>query len=236
MVIKTKVKLTKIEKISPSVNHFTFESFEEIKFEAGQFINLTYNSEDKKIKRAYSIANAYEEANPKNIELCIKLVEEGELTPKLFQANINDEFDIMGPLGLFKLRNVEEQKNQVFIAAGTGVAPMRSFIKELLENLNYTKEITLLLGIRYETEILYEKEFKELENRFNNFKFIPIISRPSENWKNEVGYVQQHIDKIKEIENSEYYICGLNKMVDECVEKLTSLNVQKENLKFEKYG
>ncbi len=235
MITKTNAKISKIEQLTSSVNHFVLKLDQEVSYESGQFVNIIYQNKDEKIRRPYSIAGKPELELNSELELCIKLVEEGQFTPILFNENIKDvEFQVMVPLGLFKLRNFD--RNQVFIGAGTGVAPLRSFILDLLENKKVTSNITLLLGIRYEDEILYEDEFKQLENKFPNFKFIPTISKPTENWKGKVGHVQNHISDIENIENSEYYICGLTALVNACVEELDNFNVKKEQIKFEKYG
>lgn len=235
MITKTKARISNIKELSPTVNHFILKLDEKVSYESGQFVNIIYENDDEKIRRSYSIAGKPDLKSNSELELCIKLVEGGKFTPILFNENIkNVKFQVMVPLGLFKLRNVD--RNQVFIGAGTGVAPLRSFILDLLENKKVTSNITLLLGIRYENEILYEEEFKQLEKEYSNFKFIPTISKPTQNWKGRVGYVQNYICDIENIEDCEYYICGLTTLVDACNSKLNEYNVKKEQIKFEKYG
>lgn len=237
MVVKTQATLKEVIDLSSSVKHFIFEADEDVEFNAGQFVNVIHEDENGPIRRAYSLANTFNTNKTKQLEFCIKLVENGQLTPKLFEMKPGTKIQIMAPLGLFKLRGIEEYKNQVFIAAGTGVAPMRSFILDLLKNKQYNKPILLLLGIRYENEILYHQEFTKLSQRFSNFSFIPVISKPTSNWPGKKGYVQNHTtSELIEFQNSEFYICGLNAMVDAVVEVLNINNVAKENIKFEKYG
>lgn len=234
MITRTTGKIESFKELSPSVRHFKLKLKDPLPYHSGQFINLIYSTKTEKIKRAYSIASAPSNKSNSEIELCIKHVENGKFSPILFQDNLLElEFNVMGALGLFKIRN--PNKNQVFLGAGTGVAPLRSFILELLYNQNCTSPISLFLGIRYENEILYEQEFLELEKKFSNFKFHPIVSRPTKFWKGKNGYVQHHIENIENLKETEFYICGLKSLVDECENKLTEFKVPKEQIKSEKY-
>ena len=147
----------------------------------------------------------------------------------------------MGPLGLFKLKNIESSQgsrkaDQVFIAAGTGIAPIRSFIQYLLETRNYTSQITLLFGARDENEILFKEEFEKLQRKYPQFNFVITLSRPTSNWVGLKGYVQDNLSKISIVNTSQIYICGRNAMVDSVHEVLDSFEIAKENRSHEKFG
>jgi NAD(P)H-flavin reductase len=226
MVEKLKAKLVKITNLSPTVRDLRFEFEKEFNFEAGQFVNLSFKEGEEILKRPYSIASIPQNKN--YIDLCIKNVEGGKVSPKIFEKREGDEFEIMGPLGVFKIRNQKE--NLYFIGTGTGIAPLRSMILDLLKNKKTEKQITLIFGCRYENEILYEKEFLELEKNNPNFRYIRVVSKPTDNWVGRQGHVQENLDVIKDILNSEFYICGLPAMFEGVKEKLFSLGVSKEDI------
>ena len=96
------------------------------------------------------------------------------------------------------------------------------------------KEIILILGVRYENEIYFEKEFEAFERDHPNFKFIKTISKPSENWQGKRGHVHHHFD-IVDLQQSEFYICGSKEMVKESIDKLKALDVSEEDIKIERY-
>lgn len=139
---------------------------------------------------------------------------------------------IRGPFGLFTLDKASKEK-LVFIGTGTGITPFRSMIKDLLEK-NSETEISLIFGCRYEGELLYKSEFEELAGKFPNFRFFPLVSRPTEEWNGRKGHVQDNFEVI-DITQSEVYICGLPIMVEEATKKLLELGMDKAQIHHEKF-
>ena len=136
MVVKTKGTIVEIRNLTKDVKHFTIECDEPLNFKAGQFVNLSFKEGEELLRKPYSIASV--DTHSDKIELCIKLVEGGKLTPVLFEKEVGFEVEIMGALGLFTLENLEKDK-VVFIATGTGIAPFRPMLDEVLE---LQKEVT----------------------------------------------------------------------------------------------
>lgn len=222
--------IKEIQNISKDCRHFKIELDKELEFKAGQFANVTIQDEGESYTRPYSIASSPK--NKKEIEFCIKLVEGGKVTPHIFHKKEGDKMSIKGPFGLLTTEKLEKDK-VVLIATGTGIAPLRSIAKDLIEKES-TKEITLIYGIRFEEQIPYKEEFKKLEQENPNFKYIQVISKPTENWEGRTGHVQDNLDSI-DSQNSQIYMCGLTNMVDAVKEKLNHMGLTNEFIHFEKY-
>ncbi len=241
--IKAKSIISQIKDLTPDVRHFELELDQEFNFKSGQFVNLSFKEGDEIYRRPYSIAS--HPLGKNKFELCIKLVEGGKLTPNLWNKKEGDEVEIMGPFGLFnldKLNSIEEtdsigtsdiKPELVFIATGTGIAPLRSMIKDLIAN-EEEYNIKLIFGVRFENHHLYEKEFLELEKLSPNFKYLPVVSRPTQDWEGRQGHVQQNLDLVDPL-NSQVFICGLPQMVDSVVEELENRGLTKDKIHFEKY-
>src|SRR5271154_4473403 len=124
-------KLIESSEIAPEVKHFVFEvpEVEKFTFVPGQFVSINQVINEKKITRAYSIASAPSESN--RFELCLNLVHEGMLSPRLFQMQPGETVEIRPPLGMFVLRN--PPRDAILIATGTGIAPFRSILHAHLE-------------------------------------------------------------------------------------------------------
>lgn len=225
--------LVQIDEMSPTVRNFHFEFKEPARFgfEPGQFVMVEVPRDGKMVRKPYSIASAPE--LPNKIELCIKKVEGGYVSSYFFDLKVGYVMPMEAPLGVFKMK-APYPEHLVFVATGTGVAPLRSMIHQLLHD-GYTGKMTLILGVRYENEILFDAEFKELAAKHSNFSYIVTISRP-ETWTGEKGYVQDQIKKhFSDPKGIEIYACGLVPMINSLKETLESLGYEKKVLHFERW-
>ncbi len=200
-------------------------------FKAGQFVMVHVPKDGKLSSKAYSICSSPSEQG--FIELCLNRIPGGHFSNFLCDLKGGEILPIKGPYGKFLL-NEAPKGDQLFVATGTGVAPIRSMIKHLFEK-GTNLPIWLILGVRFENPILYEAEFREMATRHPNLRFLPTVSRPK-NWTGEVGHVQDTIKKyFFEPGQKDAYLCGLPKMVDETKELLFQLGFKPEQIRTEKY-
>lgn len=132
-----------------------------------------------------------------------------------------DKVKITGPTGRHFLLPDEEDlpnHNYVFLATGTGIAPFRGMLMELLES-GVSNEIVLVLGVPYKTDILYEDYFREMEEKHSNFQFFEAVSRQQTTDAGKKMYVQERMlterdtfQPLLEDEKTLTYICGLKGM------------------------
>jgi len=228
-------KLEKIIELTPTVRTFRlrFPEGKGIAFKAGQFcmVQVPKPGEDKPLKKAYSICSSPFETS--TIDLCIKLIEGGYATNWFWTLKEGAPVTVTLPYGGFFLKEPIEN-DLVFVATGTGLAPLRSMIRVLLRD-GFQRQILLLFGVRYENEILYRDEFQDLEKHHSNFKFIPTISRPKD-WKGEVGYVQETLKKfVADPKGKQIYVCGLVPMIEAVEKAAAEIGFDKKQVHFEKY-
>ena len=130
-----------------------------------------------------------------------------------------DKVKMTGPSGRrFVLPQNPEKYNYVFFATGTGIAPFRAMVKQLL-NDGHDKEIILVFGCPYRTDYLYPDLFHELEEQYSNFTYLKNVSREDRRPDGSKKYVQTSIVDDKEIlepvlkqNNTLVYMCGLEGM------------------------
>jgi CDP-4-dehydro-6-deoxyglucose reductase len=193
------------------------------RYNSGQYINIIKGL----IKRSYSVANAYRESGL--LTFFIKKFENGQMSKYWFEeAKINDLLRIEGPIGSFFLRDFEVE-NIIFMATGTGVAPIKAILESLGESQKkiLNKKIWIFVGARYENEIFWQpNEFSGLLN----LKYIPVLSRASDDWNGERGYIQDILIKNNiQLENSQVYACGSNSMIESARKLLLEKGLNKNN-------
>jgi len=227
-------KVSRIVSLSETVKHYVLDYAPDADttFVAGQFMMVHLEKDGKPHKKPYSIASSPSLA--KQIELCIKKVEGGYVSTWFFGLKEGDVLHTSVPYGVFTVRE-PWQNDLVFVGTGTGVAPLRGMIQNLYEK-SCQKNIWLIFGNRYETDILYIEEWRELEKKHKNFHFIPTVSRPT-TWKGETAYVQDVVKKTfaGRVAGLDFYGCGLVPMCRQLKTALLEMSIPKERVHFEQF-
>jgi Na+-transporting NADH:ubiquinone oxidoreductase subunit NqrF len=89
--------------------------------------------------------------------------------------------------------------------------------------------------MRYDTELFWLDDFIDLQKSFPNFTFVPIISKPSDDWSLSTGRITSVLPVVDLIPNSDYYLCGAPAAINEVREILQSRSIPNEKIKFEQY-
>jgi len=231
-------ELTKSVLLSPQTKHLELmvEGVDEFRFVPGQFVTIRQPRPDGKVHtRAYSIASP--PRRDATFDLCLNRVEDGFLSNWLCDLEIGAKVQFHGPHGLFTLR--EPRQDAVFIATGTGIAPIRSMVEWLFAapERNCGHEYWLVFGTRYEHSIYYRDEFEKIARENANFHYVPTLSRCGDDWQGCRGYVQDHVRSIVAGRRDlQAYICGLNEMVAAVRKLLTeAMAWDKKQIVFERY-
>ncbi|OEF10061.1 FAD-binding oxidoreductase [Aliivibrio logei] len=187
---------------------FRFPPTSKFDYLPGQYVDLSF----KGVKRSYSIANAKSEL--KELELHIRKVPNGQMSRLLFdELKENQLMRIEGPKGTFFVK--DNTKPLVLIATGTGIAPIKAIVEELIAKGD-KRAIRIYWGMQYEKE-LYCDELIKMANQINHISFTPVLSREEEVVHGcEQGYVQNVVVRdFESLENVEVYACGSLRMIED---------------------
>lgn len=225
--------------VTPQVKRFFFRipEVENFKFGAGQFVMLDLPIDSKITTRSYSIASAPEGNNV--IELIVSLNDSGLGTPYLFNT-IKKGFrlPLSQPAGKFMQPSpVALETDVCLICTGTGIAPFRAYIRDIINRKVPHKNIDLVFGARYAKDILYRQEMEELAKTVPGFRYSVALSREeATGWKGYKGYVHAVYEKLyAEKQPALFYLCGWKVMVKEARERLLNMGYDKSRVKFELY-
>ena len=247
MVQDYEVTLTDKKELVPEIWHYKFAipAGQTLDFVAGQYMLLKIDNN----YRQYSIASA--DTNHNMFELIVETIPGGLGSNYLMNLPVGGKASFKGPAGVFTLK--ETPKNKIFLATGTGIAPMKAMVESYFEREASDSSLTLFFGLKNRDGVYLYDEFKALSSQHPNFNFRICLSR-EENLTglDERGYgtgrVNKYLDelladqekavakpKTELANNYEYYICGSKVAVDSLKDYVASLGVLPENIFFERF-
>ena len=236
------------------VNHITFDLKESdpfLNYVEGQSIGIMPSGEDANGKphklRLYSIASTRhgDDFEGNTVSLCVRQLQyekdgqtiNGVCSTYLCDIKPGDKVKITGPVGKEMLLPDEEDANIVMLATGTGIAPMRAYLRRMFEatekeknKWNFKGKAWLFMGAPKSANLLYEEDLQRyLENYPDNFKYTKAISREQQNTNGGRMYIQDRVlESANELfnmiedEKTHIYLCGLKGMepgIDEAMTK-----------------
>ena len=237
------------------VQHITFDlsgGDPHLEYVEGQSIGIIPEGTDAKGKphklRLYSIASTRhgDDMAGKTVSLCVRQLEyqneageeiKGVCSTYLCDINPGDKVKITGPVGKEMLLPEDEEANVIMFATGTGIAPMRTYLRRMFEASERDKngwkfrgKAWLFMGAPKTPNLLYDDDFEKYQEEFpDNFRYTKAISREQKNSKGGRMYIQdrvlEHADEIfSMIEDSKthVYMCGLRGMEPGIDEAMTA--------------
>lgn len=217
-------KINYIGHLTPDIMHIQLRLPPKTQFEflAGQFVEIVGRNG---IRRSYSIAS---DPSRSLLDFHIRIVEDGVLSAYWRDhAKVGDLLRLRGPLGTFFLRDFKE-KEIVFLATGTGIAPVLSMLGSLLQVApdDRPRSIKVFWGGRVK-EDLYDPLLFE----FPMFQYYPVLSRSGAEWTGFRGHVQDVTKQVIDcLSQSIVYACGSNAMITSAkVELIAGARLSQEN-------
>jgi ferredoxin-NADP reductase len=200
--------------LSSSARHLTFrvESEEVLEFLPGQSIRIEVPIQGSSMPFPYSIASAPREDNC--FELCLRRGSKGSAAAQLCELHEGMQVRSTRPRGVFVLQ--QPAGDTVFLAAGTGIAPIRSMIHWLLKKRDGHRgsKVWLIFGARDSESLFFDHEFLQLAQQHSNFHYLPTLSRPHAHWNGVCGYVQDHLHRLPLSPGTVHaYLCGPAAMI-----------------------
>ncbi|MFC1648214.1 ferredoxin--NADP reductase [Nanoarchaeota archaeon] len=222
-------KLIWKKEINPETAVLRFSPEYKVDFYPGQFFNICVIKDEEIMARPYSITSTPED---EYMEFYVKAHKEGTVAKHILALKINESAGILGPHGNFIKK--ESDNDVVFIAAGSGIAPLMSMARHLVKQDSFSN-ITFLHAASHVEELAFFDELKQMDNA-SNFTYISTISKPNENpeWDGNTGRVDTLLRHCKN-NDAEAYICGPPPMIIKVKRDLLNEGFDKKKIFTEGY-
>lgn len=138
-----------------------------------------------------------------------------------------------GPMGNLVYR--EGMDNLVFMAGGIGITPVRSILK-YIDDIGRDVTRHLIYSNRSVEEIAFLEEFESYITSDSCFVLTNILESPPLGWEGNSGFITEDIirEKISDLAEQTYFLCGPLVMVDCLIEDLKKLGISEESINTEK--
>jgi NAD(P)H-flavin reductase len=198
----------------------------------GQAVSIATHGQEK--RRPYSIAAAPEDARRDGwLELLIGVNAEGTAGSHLtLEPGI--QVDVEGPLGSFTFPPAPDERRFIFIAGGTGIAPLRAMMQRALHLPH--RNVGLFYSARTPDEFAYESELRKLAQA-GEIELRQTVTRASDTeWAGPRGRLNRAaLEELVHDPATLCFVCGPPALVDEIPRILTEMGIPRERIKMEEW-
>ena len=217
------LKVMQANLLAPQIIQLLLKPEHPIQYTSGDYIMLGFDTEELK---PFSIADAPREDGL--IECHIRNQENSEWMQNLFSVTAGQKLVMQGPKAQMSLQPAHEKI--IFVAGGTGFAPMRALLEEALRQ-KVLVPITFYWGARTPEELYMHDWMIDLTQKHGNVDYIPVISDNTENWQGLTGLVHNAVlEAHPSLEKTRVYMCGPWPMIQTAKEAFYAAGLQETHL------
>jgi len=207
-------------------------------FKAGQYLTLKTSLNGEEVRRAYSLSST---PSSDTLTVSVKEVEGGTFS---VHANTKlqegDTLEVGIPEGRFLLDNAFAKSNKTYLAfaAGSGITPIMSMIRTVLQESEQSKFV-LVYGNKTPEDTIFRDELLTLKNQYQDrFSMELIYSQSREDgahfgriMKSTVNFVVKN--KYASYDFDHHYLCGPEAMINEVTKVLQENDTAQDSIHFE---
>jgi len=254
------LKVKNINKETKDATTVTFDIPEalasEYKFTQGQYLTLKFDINGEEERRAYSMCTSPLESD---VSVTVKRVHKGKVSNYIAdELKVGSEVEVMVPQGrFFTLMDEEQRKTYYLFGGGSGITPLMSILKTVLE-AEPKSSVHLLYGNRDEESIIFKNELERLTEKYKGQLTVEHIlsevkksggmfsglfgkKKGASGWTGKTGFIDNKVvkgflaDNPLRTDNAEYFICGPAPMMDAVEAALAKQKINKKNIHIERF-
>jgi ferredoxin-NADP reductase len=203
-------------------------------FAAGQAVLIASHGLDT--RKPYSIASSPEDVQRDGcVELLVGVNAEGQAGPHM-ALEPGHIVDVEGPAGVFTFPDHPAERNFVFVAGGTGIAPLRSMLRHAILGPHVTGHVGLLYSVRTPDDFAFADEFRALASA-GIIELRQTITRDTDHdWPGARGRIDRGaLAALVHDRDTLCFVCGPAAMVDEIPPLLEEIGVPPGRIRIEEW-
>jgi ferredoxin-NADP reductase len=200
-------------------------------YSPGMFVSVTIPLANEVRVRPYTIATSPEDGEP--FELCFNLVPDGPGAAWMFERRVGDLLDFTGPFGAFTLERAPDREI-VFIAEGTAIAPIRSMLRRTLSQ-PCIHPIHLLYAAERSEHLLYRSELESLSKACPRFRFKPLIVEHGLLYQQLLDEVLRRWVASDSDRSRHFFVCGIGSGVLKLRDLLRQAGYERRAVRYERW-
>lgn len=229
--MKFETRLKEVISRTHNVKSFRFPRPTKLKYLPGQFFFITIKNKEEELTKHFSFSSSPTEQNYFEFT---KKISDSKFSNILNKMDVNDWVKIDAPYGKFTFNG--EYKKIALLAGGIGITPFRSICRYCTDKKLKTK-ITLIYGNLSEKDIVFMKEFKEMEKQNKYLKIVFTINEAKDTWKGSTGFIDLKMIKkeVYDYKETIFYLCGPPGMVKAMGGIMIKVGLPKDQIRIEKF-
>lgn len=219
------------ERRSRDIAVFTCKPMQQLDFQAGQYVSIECKYQPR-LWRVYSVANAPNENN--TMEFHVRALGAGWVSSALVRRiKPGDMIRLAAPMGSMTL-DPNSTRDVVFIAGGTGLAPIKALVEELAR-YNRNRWVHVFFGAKDREDLYDLAELNKLSARYPWLSVVPACSQ-DDGYAGEKGNIDEVVERFGPWEEHEFFVCGSPSMVKSSLRTLAALKVPSVRIKYDAFG
>ncbi len=167
---------------------------------------------------------------PQDAELEVLVKQKIGVSNAIFELKAGERIQLLAVTGHGFELNDHQKKDLVFVAMGTGVAPLRSALRHVLKRKQDFGQLVVLYGARTPDDFCYRYETQDWEDA--GVELRQVISRPDgHDWSGPTGYVQSLLDHVlPSLHSPIALICGSLQMMEQTRDRLRKMGFAADDI------
>lgn len=221
-----KAMVTQVSPLTDTILQVFLQPETYVDYQAGQYLQIIHQNESL----SFSIANA--PLGAKQYELHIRHCRDNPLSQSLLRTMQEEgAVSLLLPFGECRLDKLRQDRDIVFVAGGTGFAPVKAMIEQLLANSDL-RPFTLFWSARSKSDLYMDEKLGQWQAHINHFHYHTLLS--SQNRAAMFELIQTHL--LKDLKQYQFVLSGPFEFVYALRDALVAAGVEREQLYSDAFG